>query len=94
MAFGFPAYHTQRLSLGSTAADLHGAVRSALESLSWSVREETSAGVVASIGVSLWSFGERVLIAFLPENCLSVTSRCVSSTSTWPVEKWIRPSSG
>ena len=80
MAFGFPAYHTQRFSLGSTAADLHNAVRRALESLSWSIREDTSAGVVASIGVNLWSFGERVLIAFLPQNCISITSRCAAST--------------
>ena len=77
MAFGFPAYHTEHYSAGAgISTDLRGAVRSALKEISWSIREEASGQIIASTNISLLSWGEKVLITFLPDNSISVTSKC------------------
>lgn len=81
MAFGFPAYHTERYSAGTgKSADLRVAVRATLNALSWSIREEASDRVVASTSVNIRSWGEKVLISFLPDNSISVTSKCALPT--------------
>jgi len=77
MAFGFPAYHTERYSPGTTnSADLRIAVRETLTALSWSVREESHDQLIASTSMNIRSWGEKVLISFLPDKSISVTSKC------------------
>ena len=77
MAFGFPAYHTEHYSAGAgISTDLRGAVKSALTEISWSIREESSGQIIALTSISLLSWGEKVLINFLPDNSISVTSKC------------------
>lgn len=81
MAFGFPAYHTERYSSDtSNSADLHVAVRDTLTALSWSVREESHDQIIASTSVNIRSWGEKVLIIFMPDNSISVTSMCALPT--------------
>ena len=80
MAFGFPAYHTESFSPVDSQADLHAAVKKALGSLSWSVREETTEQILASSSMNLRSWGEKVLIRFLPDHSISVTSQCALPT--------------
>ena len=48
--------------------------------MSWSIREEASGQIIASTSVNLRSWGEKVLISFLPDNSISVTSKCSLST--------------
>jgi len=77
MAFGFPAYHTERYSMDtSKSADLRVAVRETLTALSWSVREESHDQIIASTSMNIRSWGEKLLISFLPDKSVSVTSKC------------------
>ena len=76
MTFGFPAYHTDRYSAADKGADLRSAVRQALAALSWPVKEEAADRLVASTGMNWRSWGEKVYIDFLPEDSISVASKC------------------
>jgi len=81
MAFGFPAYHTERYSTDtSKSADLRVAVRETLTALSWSVREESHDRIIASTSMNIRSWGEKLLISFLPDKSVSVTSKCALPT--------------
>ena len=80
MAFGFPAYHTERYSRANPIPDIRNAVRETLGALSWSLRDETHDRIIASTGTGMRSWGERVFIDFLPDNAISVTSRCRAPT--------------
>jgi len=81
MAFGFPAYHTERYSTDTRkSADLRVAVRETLTALSWSVREESHDRVIASTSMNIRSWGEKLLISFLPDNSVSVISKCALPT--------------
>jgi hypothetical protein len=82
MAFGFPAYHTEHYSADAgMSADLNVVARSALKAMSWSIRTESDGQIVASTSVNLRSWAEEVLISFLPDNSISVTSKC-----SWPTQ--------
>jgi hypothetical protein len=59
---------------------LREAVRETLAALSWSLREETADGIVASTSANLRSWGEKVVIAFAPDKAVSVTSKCALAT--------------
>ncbi len=77
MAFGFPASHSERYSAGAgKSSDLRVAVRATLNALSWSIREEGSDQIISSTSVNIRSWGEKVLISFLRDNSISVTSKC------------------
>lgn len=76
MAFGFPAYHTERYTGTGKAEDVRAAVRSTLKELAWSIRDEKSDGITASVSISLMSWGERIVVNFLPNDSISVTSKC------------------
>lgn len=81
MAFGFPAYHTERYSAGTgKSADLRVAVRETLNALSWSLRQEANDQIIASTSVNIRSWGEKVFISFFPDNSISVTSKCAFAT--------------
>ena len=81
MAFGFPAYHTERYSAAADkSADLRVAVRATLKALSWTTREDAGEQIVASTGVNIRSWGEKMLINFLPDRSISVTSKCALPT--------------
>ncbi|MDX2260091.1 MAG: hypothetical protein SFU84_00160 [Gemmatimonadales bacterium] len=82
MAFGFPAYHTERYSAGpGNSPDVRAAVRATLSALSWWIREERSEHITASTGLNMRSWGEKILISFLPDGSISVTSKCA-----WPTQ--------
>ena len=77
MAFGFPAYYTERYSPDTTrSADLVAAVKQSLAALSWSVREESHDQIVASTSMNFRSWGKKVLISFLPDKSISITRKC------------------
>ena len=81
MAFGFPAYHTESYSPGRLGTgDLRSAAHSALIALGWILREDGDVQMTVSTGANLRSWGEKVLINFLPDNTISVTSRCMLPT--------------
>src|SRR5262245_29744184 len=76
MAFGFPASYTEELDLGPEN-DLRGWAQQALESLGWSIRNESPRKITASTGMTWSSYGERIVIQFHPDGGMSVTSKCV-----------------
>jgi hypothetical protein len=55
-------------------------VLDALESLGWSVSENLGRTISARVGISFWSWGERITVTFLREGSLRVTSSCASPT--------------
>lgn len=79
MAFGFPAYHTECYSPASTT-NVQDAVLQTISKLGWSIRQEREDGIIASTGMNLRSWGEKVLIDFLGDNSISVTSQCALPT--------------
>jgi hypothetical protein len=77
MAFGLPAQHTVHFSVGAgPSVDLRGALKAGLHALGWSIRQESNQTIVASATVSLFSWGEKITIHFLPNGSVSVTSAC------------------
>ncbi len=81
MAFGFPAYHTNQYSTGTAKSDdLRIAVKETFNTLSWKVKEESQDLIIASVSYNFRSWGEKVLINFLPNNSISITSKCVLPT--------------
>lgn len=81
MAFGFPAYHTDRYSVeNKNPTDMLVAVQETIRELSWSIREENSDQIIASTSMNLRSWGEKVLINVLQDNSISITSKCALPT--------------
>ena len=76
MTFGFPAFHTEDYSPDEGRADMRAAVITTIQAISWSIREESPNMIFASSSVSLRSWGEKVTVSFLPDNSISVTSKC------------------
>ena len=76
MAFGFPAYHSERFAATCSPHDLREAVSLALESLNWSIQEELPNRIRASTSANLWSWGEKITITFAAGNSLVVRSEC------------------
>jgi len=77
MELRFPAYHTEKYSpQSSKPAELHVAVQIALKALSWPISEEDHNRIIVALKMNVWSWGETILISFLPDNSISVTSRC------------------
>ena len=80
MAFGFPAYHTESYSAGAKTVDWQQAVKGTLYALSWSIREETHDRIIGSTSMNIRSWGEKVFIDILPDNSITVTSKCALPT--------------
>jgi hypothetical protein len=76
MAFGFPAHHTERYTGTGKAEDVRAAVRSTLNELTWSIRDERSDAITATASISQMSWGDRIVVNFLPDGLISVTSKC------------------
>lgn len=82
MAFGFPAYHTERCQVPPAAmANACLAIRSAITSQGWRVRNETMQRIEASTGVNLWSWGETIIVDAMPDYSITITSKC-----SWPLQ--------
>jgi hypothetical protein len=80
MAFGFPAYHTERFVGLASSGDPRGVVLSALNSLSWPAHDQSGNVIHASSGMNFWSWGESISVEFLPGGELSITSQCALFT--------------
>ena len=81
MAFGFPAYHTERYSTqAATSEELRHIVKEVLQALSWPIKSETGSGIQASSSLNLRSWGEAIQIELLPDNAIAITSKCVLPT--------------
>ena len=79
MAFGFPAYHTERYD-AQHDIDLRSVAKETLAQLSWALRTEESMEILASTSLNLRSWGEKVTIKFEADRSISITSRCALPT--------------
>ncbi|PIE89035.1 MAG: hypothetical protein CR997_13245 [Acidobacteria bacterium] len=77
---GCPAYYTEHYHPSESKSDLRTAVKLTLDSISWPIKKELADTIVASIRFNWRSWGERVTITFLPNNAISVTSKCILPT--------------
>ena len=80
MAFGFPAYHRERVALPATGGGAADIVLKTLTALSWQLRTQSPSQLLASTGMGLRSWGERIEIDLLPDNTLAITSKCALPT--------------
>lgn len=80
MAFGFPAYHRECIALSHADGDARSAALGTLQALSWQLRQQSDSQLLASTGMGLRSWGERIEIELLPDNQLSITSKCALPT--------------
>ena len=80
MAFGFPAYHTEELDDLGPLPEARGLVIGAIDALGWSISSKSKRTITASTGLNLWSYGEKIVIEFLPDEVVSVTSKCSMPT--------------
>ena len=80
MSFGFPAFHTEHFSATAANTNLREAVLLALDGLSWRLREETPDRIIGSTSVNVRSWSEKLIIEFLADNSISVTSKCALRT--------------
>src|SRR5262245_36074271 len=77
MAFGFPAYHEERVRYDVPPGELMDAVDAAIADMHWSGHQTGRWRYSASTGVSFWSWGEGVTIELGPdEGEMFVRSQC------------------
>ena len=76
MAFGFPAYASQKHSLNMGPEYTSLVVRETLERLGWKYEMLGANRFVAFTSLSFWSYGERVVIDGSPDGIVSVRSQC------------------
>ena len=82
MVFGFPAYHKDHYTAPDTTSNLRKAVIETLDTLSWPLlRGSTTEKFIAKTSISIRSWGEEIVINFLPDNSVIITSKCV-----WPTQ--------
>ena len=80
MAFGFPAYHEERVRFRCSDSELLDAAEEALEDLGWSPHPVGKWRLRASTGISLWSWGERITVEVERDGRLFVRSACIFPT--------------
>ncbi|MFK7802455.1 MAG: hypothetical protein AB8G95_12540 [Anaerolineae bacterium] len=77
MTFGFPAFHTEKHPVSPNRSQhIHEDIKRTLSSLSWGITEKSANQILASTSVSLWSWGEKIIIDVLSDGSISVTSKC------------------
>lgn len=80
MAFGFPAYHRERVAIHATTGAAGDIVLKTLTALSWQLRQQSPNQLLASTSMGLRSWGERIEIDLLPNNEITITSKCALPT--------------
>ncbi len=88
MAFGFPPFYADRISLDiSESTVLRESVRETIKVLGFSFFEESKDQIVASTGMSVKSWGEKIHVNFLTDNSISVTSKSKFALIDWGKNK-------
>src|SRR5438046_2779223 len=81
MAFGFPAYHEERVRYDCSRNDLMDAALEALDDLEWNGRESDRWRLSGSTGWSFWGgWGETIRIRVEPGPVLFIRSQCLMPT--------------
>lgn len=88
MAFGFPPFYADRISFDTPEhTGLRESVRETIKGLGFSLFEESKDQIVASAGMSVKSWGEKVHVNFLSDNSISVTSKSKFALIDWGKNK-------
>ncbi len=75
MAFGFPAKASEAQRFQGTHEALGRAAVEAFNRLGWSYTGSVPGELRASVGMSLWSWGERVRVMIAQDGLVSIESR-------------------
>lgn len=77
MAFGFPAYHEERVLFPDVSdGELMDALDEAIRRLGWSAYESGRWELRGNTGISFWSWGEAITAAVEGDGALFVRSQC------------------
>ena len=88
MAFGFPPFYADRISFDTPVNSvLRESVRETIKGLGFALFEESKDQIVASAGMSVKSWGEKVHVNFLSDNSISVTSKSKFALVDWGKNK-------
>lgn len=80
MSFGFPAYHKQLFSNSNPRVDLEFCAKYAVQTLGWKVKMTHDHGFSAGTSMTIWSWGENILVMMLSPNQMEVKSECILPT--------------
>ena len=75
MTFAFPAFHEATVAKAHTAESIEAAMRR----VGWNSIQQTTEGVSCAVPLTIWSFGERVLVT-REEGRIVLRSSCVLPT--------------
>lgn len=75
MAIGLPPKHTDYFSFPAEIPDHRAAVLQTLRTLGWKVTEQSGQSISATVGLSFWSYGERVQITFEADRGITIRSQ-------------------
>ena len=77
MAFGFPAYHEEKIDLGIPQNEIISFLEPIIGSLSWSIIEYTENHMLVMSNPSLLAWEpEKIRITILPSGSIQVRSEC------------------
>src|SRR5262245_22369494 len=81
MAFGFPAYHDERVTYeGHSAGELMNAIDAVFHRLNWSGTQNGRWSFRVNTGISLWSWGEVFTTEVEDDGVIHVRSECSMPT--------------
>ena len=81
MAFGFPAYHEEKIDLGIPQNEIISFLEPIIGSLSWSIIEYTENHMLVMSNPSLLAWEpEKIRITILPSSSIHVRSECAIFT--------------
>ena len=74
MAFGFPAYHEEKIDLEIPRNEIISFLEPIIGSLSWSIRESTENHMLVKTKISQFSSRQKIRITILPSGSIQVRS--------------------
>lgn len=81
MAFGFPAYHQERVTYeGHSPGELMNAIDAVFHKLNWGGTQTGRWSFRVSTGISLWSWGETFIAEVEDEGVVFLRSECSMPT--------------
>jgi hypothetical protein len=79
MAFGFPAYHEETISIIPPNTNIELSLLNTLRSFGWGPSFDAN-GITASTGASMKSWGEKIIITLVDGGVTKVRSECALKT--------------
>ena len=79
MAFGFPAYHIEHYQPRQPHT-LQNTLQKAINMMGWEVVGGNQEFIYIKSSITLWSWGEKIQIRYLPNQNIEIKSECTLPT--------------